>query len=162
MQGSVELKKQAVKTISTLLFWAILTSSVAQILHTGYRWYDETDEQLKIIRDNEKRYQHSCMDPNAIVDMNYHDQCRKYDKERNKNPSVAAAMKLVREWGLCDAEKGGCRGVTGLFIGGSIVLIVILYLLRNAPRYVQNTAQCDLEHVSQFMYENRGKVNKFQ
>lgn len=97
------------------------------------------------------------MDAKQVYDLDFKKQCQEYDEIRNQSASTLAAVKIAKEWQLCDAERGGCRAFMGFFIGGTIVLIGVLYLLNRGPgllmRWQENR---EMQDASNFMYARSG------
>jgi hypothetical protein len=153
MQGMQDFQQQLIKFICGFFFYGILTASIAQTLVTAHRWRVETARQELWIQKNELRFEKLCLDTTQVFDLDFKKQCQEYDEIRSQSASILAAVKIAKEWQICDAEQGGCRGVTGLFAGGVLVLIGILYLLNRAPSMIMRYRdEREMQDVNEFMY----------
>ena len=153
MVRTAELQDQLTKFVCGFFFWGIILAVVCQIGVTSYRWSIETERQDLWIARNDRRYNQFCIDTTQIYDLDFMTQCREFDEIRNQSASTLAMVKLAKEWQLCDAEQGGCRGVMGLFIGGIVILIGILYMFKRAPDYLKNFQERrENRNVNEFMY----------
>lgn len=164
MSGTIEYQQRILQIICRSFFWLLIAGILCQFAVTLHRWSILVDQKQEDIDYDERRYQAQCQDAQHIVDLNFHEHCKEWNKGRQRSASVVAVVHLLMEWQLCDAEKGGCRGVMGLFIGAAIVMLGILYLLRRAPRmFDEYVHRCDAHDVSQFMcnHSGSGMKNKF-